>query len=126
MDELVRFDSEDGAFMLVKPARALPVETSSAEPLDQPSEVEQVVDVRAQVRSAATALEDSLASVRGAAVALMATVSTIGPASGGHMLDEVSLELALSFGVAGGVVVAKGSLEAQASVTLVWRAPASG
>jgi Trypsin-co-occurring domain 1 len=36
-------------------------------------------------------------------------------------LDEVTLDLALSFGVEGGVVVAKGSAQAEASVTLTWK-----
>jgi hypothetical protein len=37
-------------------------------------------------------------------------------------LDEVSMDISLSLGVEGGVIVAKGSARAEASVTLTWRA----
>jgi hypothetical protein len=38
-------------------------------------------------------------------------------------LGEASMSLGLSLGVEGGVIVAKGSAKAEASVTLTWRAP---
>jgi hypothetical protein len=66
-------------------------------------------------------LEDSLASVRGAAVAFMATVQQLRSWQDPMELDGVSMELALSLGVEGGVVVAKGSAKVEASVTLTWR-----
>ena len=86
-------------------------------------EIGLVVDVRDGVRKAATALEHSLESVRGAATALTATVGRISETDARFALEEVSLELSLSFGVEGGVVVAKGSAEASATVTLTWKAP---
>jgi hypothetical protein len=113
MGEVVRFEGADGAFMWVEITRPLAV--------DDDSEIGLIVDPGEGVRRATTALEDSLASVRGAAVALMATVSEIGPGSGGLGLEEVSLELGLSLGVEGGIIVAKGSAQAEASVTLTWR-----
>jgi len=117
MGEIVRFDGEDGSFMWV--------EVDRPRVRDGDSDIGLVVDASGGVRRATTALEDSLASVRGAAVALMATVSKIGAGDDKRLaLDEVSLELGLSLGVEGGLVVAKGSATAEASVTLTWRAPA--
>ncbi len=116
MGEIVRFDGQDGSFMWVEVVRPR-VD-------DEDSEVGLVVDVGDGVRRATTALEDSLASVRGAAVALMATVSRIDAGEGRLELEEASLELGLSLGVEGGLVVAKGSASAEASVTLTWKARA--
>jgi hypothetical protein len=61
--------------------------------------------------------------VRGSAVALLSVVNDLKSRTDAVALDEVSLDLALSFGVEGGVVVAKGSAKAEAAVTLTWRAP---
>ena len=72
-------------------------------------------------KKALTRLEDSLQSVRGASVALLHTVDELRRSSSEVRLDEVSLELALSFGVEGSVIVAKGSAKAEASITLTWR-----
>lgn len=118
MSEVVRLEAADGSFMLVEVSRPVAVL--------QRSEVEEIADDGERIRRAATALEDSLASVGGAAAALMATVSQLEPSRSGLGLDEVSLELSLSLGVEGGVIVAKGSLEAQASVTLTWKARPTG
>jgi hypothetical protein len=119
MGELVRFEGGDAAFMWVElPRRMERVQGSVAER----GEVEVLVDPGDGVRRATTALENSLESVRGAALALMSSVSQIGAAAGDLALGEVSLELGLSVGVEGGVIVAKGSAEAHAAVTLTWKA----
>jgi hypothetical protein len=68
------------------------------------------------VTKAAARLEDSLVSIRGAATALMSTIDTMA-----RRPDEVQLELGLSLGFEGGVVVAKGSAKAEAAVTLTWK-----
>ena len=76
--------------------------------------------------NAVTRLEESLASVRGAAVALMSAVGELDKQPDARFaLNEVTLDLALSLGVEGGVVVAKGSARAEASVKLTWRAAPS-
>jgi len=116
MGEIVRFDGADESFMWV--------EITRPRVDDEDSEIGLVVDAGDGVRRATTALEDSLASVRGAAVAFMATVLKIDAGGGRLALEEASLELGLSLGVEGGLVVAKGSASAEASVTLTWRAPA--
>ena len=69
------------------------------------------------VEKAVTRLEDSLASIRGAAVALMSSVAGMA-----ERPDEVQLEIALSLGIEGGVIVARGSANASATVTLTWKA----
>jgi hypothetical protein len=69
------------------------------------------------VEKAVTRLEDSLGSIRGAAVALMSSVAGMA-----ERPDEVQLEIALSLGIEGGVIVAKGSANASATVTLTWKA----
>lgn len=112
MAELVRFESEDGSFMLV--------ETELARPGPE-SDVGLVVKNEGGVATAATKLEESLGSLRGASVALMSTVNDMKQRADAVTLDEVSMELALSFSVEGGVIVAKGSATAEASVTLTWR-----
>jgi hypothetical protein len=73
------------------------------------------------IQQATTKLEESLGSVRGAAVALLSTVHDV-RGQGEITIDEITLDLALSFGVEGGVVVAKGSAQAEASISLTWRA----
>jgi hypothetical protein len=117
MAEVVRFESEDGAFMLVE------AELAQVGPERDVGLVTKKTD---GVATAATKLEDSLGSVRGAAVALMNTVNDMKQRADAVTLDEVSMELALSFSVEGGVVVAKGSATAQASVTLKWRSGKTG
>ena len=115
MVEIIRFDGDDGAFMLVEVARISVGRTEA--------------DVGLVARSgdggtkSVTALERSMGSVRGAAIALMATVREIDVHDSPLDLDEVSLDLALSFTAEGSVVVAKGSAAATASITLTWRAP---
>lgn len=108
MSQVVRFTGDDGAFMLV--------ETTSVA-----SDVGLVSDDTGLAR-ATTKLEDSLDSIRGASVALLSTVNDMKGRDGRMALDEVSLELGLSFGAEGGVVVAKGSAKVQASVTITWKA----
>lgn len=104
MKQTVRFEGEDGSFMWV--------EINATED----SDVETVVDPMGEGTKTLTRLEDSLASVRGAAKALMSAVDLMP-----RKPDEVTLELALSLGVEGGVVVAKGSAKAEASVTMAWK-----
>lgn len=111
MSELVRFEGDDGSFMWV--------ETT---PVGSGTRLDLVEKKGGEGSTAVTRLEDSLASVRGAAVALMATVDELKERQAAMALDEVSLDLALSLGVEGGVIVAKGSARAEASVTLTWRA----
>lgn len=111
MAQPVRFVAEDGSFMLVE--TSAPVATS---------DVEVVVDESGLVK-AATRLEDSLQSVKGAAVALLSVIDDLRRRGDAFTLDTVSLDLALSLGVEGGVVVAKGSAKAEASVTLTWKRP---
>jgi hypothetical protein len=111
MTRLVKYESVDGAFMWVE-----------THPPGGSSDVGLVAEESGETK-ALTRLEDSLASVRGASVALMSTVTELRERSEGVKLDEVSLEVSLSFGVEGGVIVAKGSAKAEASVTLTWRAP---
>lgn len=113
MGELVRFEAADGSFMLVETA---PVGGKRLDLVARKKDGE--------ASTAATRLEDSLASVRGAAVAFMATVDDLRKRDAPMALDEVSLDLALSLGVEGGVIVAKGSASAEASVTLTWHAKA--
>jgi hypothetical protein len=108
---VVRFEGEDGSFMLVETT-----ETGEGSRLDLVSREDGVG------ATAVTRLEDSLASVRGAAVALMGSVGELEKHDSRLALDEVTLDLALSLGVEGGVVVAKGSARAEASVKLTWRA----
>ena len=114
MAELVRFEGEDGSFMWV--------ETT---PRGGGSRLDLVEKRDGEGSKAVTRLEDSLASVRGAAVAFMATVSELKERQAPMALDEVTLDLALSLGVEGGVIVAKGSARAEASVTLTWRVESS-
>jgi hypothetical protein len=108
---LVRFDGEDGSFMWV--------ETT---PVGGSSQIGLVADEDGSGSRAVARLEDALGSVRGAAVAFMATVDVLKKRSDPMALDEVCMELALSLGVEGGVIVAKGSASAEASITLTWRA----
>jgi thymidine phosphorylase len=111
MAELVRFEAGDGSFMWVETTGAL-----------EASRLDLVVKREGREGSTAvTRLEDSLASVRGAAVALMATVDELKKRQAPMALNEVSMDLALSLGIEGGVIVAKGSAKAEASVTLTWR-----
>ena len=110
MAQVVRFEGEDGSFMWV--------ETTPA----GGGRLDLVVKDDGGGATAITRLEDSLASVQGAAVAFMATVDELKKRDAPLTLDEVSMELALSLGVEGGVIVAKGSAKAEASVTLTWRA----
>jgi hypothetical protein len=112
MAEIVRFQSADGLAMLVE---------VDVRAVDEDDDVGLVADRRGGVAVAATRLEDSLQSIEGAAVALMGTVQAVRSHEGGLPLDEVALEVSLSLGVAGGVVVAKGSANAHAAVTLTWR-----
>jgi hypothetical protein len=107
---LVRFEGENGAFMVV-------------EMLAEGRDDVELVAGEAGPLKAVTRLEDSLSSLRGAAAALTATADAISQQSGGLELDEVALTLTLSFGVEGGVIVAKGSAKAEASVMLTWKPP---
>jgi NTP-dependent ternary system trypsin peptidase co-occuring protein len=91
MAERVKFVGEDGSFMWVEVTHR------------DDADVGLVADEDGEAK-ALTKLEDSLASLRGAAVALLASISGMGKPP-----DEVTLELALSFGIEGGVIVAKGS-----------------
>jgi hypothetical protein len=111
MGEVVQFVGEDGSLMLVETTRQ-----------QTGSRLDLVAREDGGIVTAVTRLEDSLASVRGAAVAFMATVQQLRSRQDLMELDEVSMALALSLGVEGGVVVAKGSAKAEASVTLTWRA----
>jgi hypothetical protein len=104
MKQLVRFEGEDGSFMWVE--AEVPVE----------SDVGLVVDAEDE-NKALTRLEDSMKSLRGAATALLSTIGGMA-----ERPNEVTLELGLSFAVEGGVIVAKGSATAEASVSLMWRA----
>src|SRR5438067_1925271 len=99
MKQLVRFEGEDGSFMWVE------VE----EPMG--SDVGLVVDATDETK-ALTRLEDSMRSLRGASTALMSAVGDMA-----RRPNEVTLELGLSFAVEGGLIVAKGSARAEASVT---------
>jgi hypothetical protein len=108
---LVRFEGEDGSFMWV--------ETT---PVGGSAQIGLVADEDDGGSRAVARLEDALGSVRGAAIAFMATVDALKQRSDPMALDEACLELALSLGVEGGVIVAKGSASAEASVTLTWRA----
>lgn len=112
MADVVRFEGHDGDFMLVEVTSRSARDASDVEP----------VAAERGITAAVTRLEDSLASVRGAALALLDTVAAVDERAGRVKLDEVTLELGLSFAVEGGVIVAKGSSQAQATVTLSWRA----
>jgi thymidine phosphorylase len=92
-------------------------------PLNGGSRLDLVAKEDGTAMAAVTKLEDSLASVRGAAVAFLAAVDELRKRQAPMALAEVSMDLALSLGVEGGVIVAKGSARAEASVTLTWRAP---
>lgn len=109
MNKLVRFEGYDGSYMLVETT----LRGSSGDI--------GLVAGGGAIDRAATKLEESFGSVRGAAIALLSTVREL-RGQGDIVLDEVTLDLALSFGVEGGVVVAKGSAQAEAAVTLTWRA----
>jgi hypothetical protein len=106
MAQLVKFEGADGSYMWVEVART---QTTG----------ERGVDLVADEPGGKVVgkLEDSLDSIRGAAVALMSAVGGMAKKP-----DEVTLELALSLGVEGGVIVAKGTASAEASVTLTWKA----
>jgi hypothetical protein len=112
MGELVRFEGENGSFMLVETMRP-----------QGSARLDLVAKEDGGVATAVTRLEDSLASVRGAAVAFLATVQELKSRQDPMQLGEASMSLGLSLGVEGGVIVAKGSAKAEASVTLTWRAP---
>jgi hypothetical protein len=112
MGQLVRFEAADGSFMWVE-----------ATAPNGGTDVDVVVD-DSGVGRAVTRLEDSLGSVKGAAVALLSVVDDLRRRNDGVALNTVSLDLALSLGIEGGVVVAKGSAKAEASVTLTWKATA--
>lgn len=118
MERLARLEGDEGTFMLVELDR---VDANGVVRADRAEEIELVADTR-EVVLATSRLEDSLASVRGAAVALMSTIDGMPKGSAGLALDEVSLELGVHVGVEGGVLVARGSMAANASVTLTWRA----
>jgi hypothetical protein len=105
MARRVKFVGEDGSFMWIEVTH------------QDESDVALVTEEDGEAK-ALTRLEDSLASLRGAAVALMGSVGGMAKRP-----DEVTLELALSFGVEGGVIVAKGSAKAEASATLTWKSP---
>ena len=92
MKQIVRFEGEDGSFMWVEVD------------VPQESDVGLVVDAGGEPSKALTRLEDSLASVQGAATALMSTVTRMTESA---RPDEATLELALSLAVEGGVVVAR-------------------
>lgn len=111
---LVRFEGQDGSSMWVETM-----------PAPGGSRLDLVTREGGDGATVVTRLEDSLASVRGAAVAFMATVDELRKRDAPMALDEVSMDLALSLGVEGGVIVAKGSARAEVSVTLTWRAPHS-
>lgn len=111
MPQLVRFEGRDGSFMVVE---TMPV-------IDE-SRFEQVGAGEGEPAKAIARLEDALGSVQGAAVAFMATVEELRRRDADMVLDEVSMDVALSFGAEGGVIVAKGSVRAEASVRLTWRA----
>ena len=116
MAQLVKFEGQHGSFMWV--------ETT---PMEGASRLDLVAKGDGGAPTAVTKLEDSLASVRGAAVAFMATIDELTKRAAPMPLDEVSMNLSLSLGVEGGAIVAKGSAKAEASVTLTWRAaPRSG
>src|ERR1044072_1146513 len=108
---LVRFESVDGSFMWVELTE-----------VDVPSGSE-LVAKGSEGPKAITRLEASLASVQGAAVALTNAVAGLEHSDGRVSLSEASLEFAVSFGVEGGAIVAKGSARAQASVKLTWKVP---
>jgi hypothetical protein len=111
--QIVRFRGAGGSEMLVEIDRPAIV--------DEDLDVGLVVERRSgPVADVTTRLEDSLASVEGASVALMSTVDELRKRDGGLRLSQVALELSLSFGVEGGVVVAKGTASAEATVTLTW------
>lgn len=118
MSEVVKFEGANSAFMWVAVDRPFVRVTEAAADVD----IELTVDAGEGARKATVALEQSLESVEGAAVALLGTVEALRGRDGKLGLDEVSLELDLSLGLEGGVIVAKGSVGAQASVTLTWRA----
>jgi hypothetical protein len=113
MAEIVRFVATDGSSMLVETSVIAPRATSDVGLVVEPAD--------GGVAKATARLEDSLGSVRGAATALMSTVNEMKQRADTVSLDEVSLDLALSLGVEGGLVVAKGSAKAEVSVTLTWR-----
>lgn len=118
MAEVVTFVDEEGqSFMRVE------VDTTD---LADDNDVDLVVEHRDGATVAVTRLEDSLRSVEGAAVALMSTVNALREREEGFALSEVALQLSLSFGLEGGVVVARGKASAEATVTLTWRRPAEG
>jgi fatty acid/phospholipid biosynthesis enzyme len=100
----VKLEGTDGSFMWIEV-------TPRTE-----SEIELVAE-EGGVAKAVTRLEDSLGSIRGAAVALMSSVAEMA-----ERPDEVQLEIALSLGIEGGVIVARGSANASATVTLTWKA----
>lgn len=108
---LVRFESVDGAFMWVELTGR-----------DVTSDIE-LVAKDSDGHKAIARLEDSLASVQGAAVALTNAIAGLEHTNGRLSLSEASLELALAFGIEGSAIVAKGSAHAQASVRLTWQAP---
>jgi hypothetical protein len=101
MGRIVRFEGDDGVFMLLE--------------VRDDSDVQLIADERG-VTTAVTRLEDSLQSLRGPARALRAAVEGFD-----WEPEEVTLELGVELGVEGGVIVAKGSAKATASVTLTWR-----
>jgi hypothetical protein len=114
MAELVRFEGEDGSFMWVQTTR-----------LGGESRLDLVARQDGGGTTAVTRLEESFASVRGAAIAFMATIDELKKRNAPMALDKVSMDLSLSLGVEGGVIVAKGSASAEASVTLTWRSGSS-
>lgn len=107
MAQVVRFEGDDGAFMLVDMAV-------------HDVDIELVADETGRTK-ALTRLEQSMESVQGAGIALLNTVRNLEERSESVRLDEVTLELGLSFSVEGGMIVAKGTGRAEASVTLTWR-----
>jgi len=112
--KLIRLAGEDDAFMLLE---ASDHEIGRIVGL---SDVE-LVSEEPGIGRATVKLEDSLGSVRGAAIALLSSVAKMPSGSGNVELAEASLEVGVKMGIEGGVIVAKGSMEADASVKLVWR-----
>ena len=103
MKQLVRFEGEDNTSMWVE------IDVQEGREIG-------LVAEESREATAVTRLEDSLTSLRGAARALGTAIDGMP-----QKPTEVTLDLAISFGVEGGVIVAKGSARAEASVSLTWK-----
>jgi Trypsin-co-occurring domain 1 len=103
MNELVRFDLDDGGSVLVAVASSDPGISRATRAGDA-------------IKTAATSFESAMGGVRDAAVSALRRFRDIPQPP-----DEITIELGVEFEAQAGAVIAQTSAAAHLQVTLVWR-----